>query len=474
MSGIRPLRIMTFNLWRGGIQVDLGQIAAAIRAADPDIVGLQEPEGNTRRLAEMLNWPFVDEGLHLIARHPIYRLPIAESETVRQQYGTRAIALIEVAPGAAIALVNVHLASDPYGPAELGSGRSDAEVAAIETEARLAELREPIAELHALAMRGIPAFLIGDFNVPSHLDWTDAARRHRPEVVRAFRWPVSSALEEAGFRDSYRDAHPDSAARPGITYSPGCPHPRKAKDVIPDRIDFIMAAGPSRTVESRIVGESDGPHVDIGLLPWASDHRAVLSSFDLAPAFPGDGVTVDRAVVMQGDTVVLRYLSALGGVGWRVGIQTPAGDLLESMELGDGTDRRAIAFGTSTLAPGEYDAVLIGPDDEPRAQRRFFVLDRFALPEVGAVQEKIAAGEPIRVRWRHAPANRYDWIGLYRAHETDPTRALAHAYTGAAAFGEIALARRAGADAIAAGDYELRLMRDDAYVTLARAALTIG
>ena len=36
------------------------------------------------------------------------------------------------------------------------------------------------------------------------------------------------------------------------------------------------------------------------------------------------------------------------------------------------------------------------------------------------------------------------------------------------------LAHRAGAGAVGAGAYELRLMRDDAYVTLARAPLLIG
>jgi len=84
-----------------------------------------------------------------------------------------------------------------------------------------------------------------------------------------------------------------------------------------------------------------------------------------------------------------------------------------------------------------------------------------------------ASDVPIRVWWRNAPVNRYDWIGLYRTGEIDPTQPLAHAYTGAAAFGEITLAHRAGADAITAGDYELRLMRDDAYVTLATAPLRI-
>lgn len=468
----RPLRIMTFNLWRGGIQVDFGQIAAVIRAAAPDVVGLQEPEGNTRRLAEALDWPFVDEGLHLIARHPIHRLPVPATEAETQQFGLRAVALIEVEPGAAVAVVNLHLASSPSGPAELAAGCSDAEVVALEEAMRLAELVAPIDALKALAAQGIPGFLIGDFNVPSHLDWTAAAMPRRPEIVRPFRWPVSAAFEAAGFRDSYREVHPDSAARPGLTWSPGCPHPRQSPDCVPDRIDFIMATGPSRTLESLVIGESGGPDVDLGLLPWPSDHRAVLSCFAAQPASPGDSITVDRATVRRGDAVVVRPLAALAEDGWCAGIREPQGRMLETMPLGDGTDRRAVTFGTAGLAPGGYDAVLIAPDNAVRAARRFWVMDPVALPEIGVAGS--APGGHVRAWWRNAPVNRYDWIGLYPAGEADPSKALAHAYTGAAAFGEIALANRGGASAIAAGDYELRLMRDDAYVTLAAAALRIG
>jgi hypothetical protein len=250
-------------------------------------------------------------------------------------------------------------------------------------------------------------------------------------------------------------------------------------DLIPDRIDFIMATGPSRTLESRVIGETDGPDVDLALAPWPSDHRAVVSAFASEPAFPGAVVTVDRAAVIQGEAVVIRYLAELSGDGWRVGIREPAGGLLEIMSIGDGTDRRAVTFGTAALAPGGYDAVLVAPDDSVRAERRFWILDRTGWPEVGSTQARIPRDAPIRVWWRNAPAHRYDWIGLYRAGEVDPSQALAHAYTGAAAFGEITLARRtltelAGAAPIEPGDYQLRLMRDDAYVTLAMAPLRIG
>src|SRR5262245_53280339 len=42
------LRVMTFNVWLGGVQVDLAQVVAAIEAARADVVGLQEAEGHTR------------------------------------------------------------------------------------------------------------------------------------------------------------------------------------------------------------------------------------------------------------------------------------------------------------------------------------------------------------------------------------------------------------------------------------------
>lgn len=39
---------MTFSIWYGGVRVDNSAVAAAIRAADADIVALQEPEGMLR------------------------------------------------------------------------------------------------------------------------------------------------------------------------------------------------------------------------------------------------------------------------------------------------------------------------------------------------------------------------------------------------------------------------------------------
>ena len=48
---------MSFNVWLGGDVVDFGKTIETIRASRADVVGLQEAEGNARRIAAALGWP---------------------------------------------------------------------------------------------------------------------------------------------------------------------------------------------------------------------------------------------------------------------------------------------------------------------------------------------------------------------------------------------------------------------------------
>ncbi|HJR22316.1 MAG TPA: endonuclease/exonuclease/phosphatase family protein, partial [Dongiaceae bacterium] len=100
------LKVMIFNIWRSGAQLSLHQVAAAIRAADPDVVALQEPEGNSRRIADMLGWDYVDERVHLISRYPLY---MGTQDDVHFSY-------VEVQRSKVVAISNLHLPSDAYGP----------------------------------------------------------------------------------------------------------------------------------------------------------------------------------------------------------------------------------------------------------------------------------------------------------------------------------------------------------------------
>ena len=54
-------------------------------------------------------------------------------------------------------------------------------------------------------------------------------------------WPAQKALLDAGFTDTYRAAHPDPAARAGITWTYGYPYPHLEANEQLDRIDFVMA-----------------------------------------------------------------------------------------------------------------------------------------------------------------------------------------------------------------------------------------
>ena len=66
------LRVMSFNVWYGGEQVSLEKVGEAIRAADPDVVGVQEADRNLHRIAEVAGMPYVDERRRLLSRWPIF------------------------------------------------------------------------------------------------------------------------------------------------------------------------------------------------------------------------------------------------------------------------------------------------------------------------------------------------------------------------------------------------------------------
>jgi exonuclease III len=114
-------------------------------------------------------------------------------------------------------------------------------------------------------------FVFGDFNEPSHRDWTEAAVKtaRQPMVVA---YPTVKAIEDKGFVDTFRAVFPDPAAKPAFTWTPtGDP---AATDDHHDRIDFALARAKTlEVVAAGIVGEK-APEADIVVTPWPSDHRA--------------------------------------------------------------------------------------------------------------------------------------------------------------------------------------------------------
>ncbi len=462
-DGAVELRVMTFNVWYGGEQVSLGQVVEAIRAAHPDIAGIQEPDGNLRKIADALGWPYVDERRHIISRYPLFDAP-GETDLYTR---------VEVTPGRIVAVANTHLPATPYGPEGVRDGKILDEVIQSEIDTRLGAIENYAKSLGELAKTGIPVFLTGDFNSPSYLDWTDVVAKARPAVRYPVLWPVSKALADAGLRDSYREAFPDPVARPGFTWTAGYPHPRLKPNETFDRIDFVWTAGDSTTMTSELVGEPGGPDVDIAVEPWPSDHRAVVSTFRVVPAVAPAMIAVDRRRVVQGEPVVVRF-NLPGLEDGRVSIvrsgSEPTKHVAATMPTGDGTDRPSMRFGTGGMTPRGYDAVLTDPDGKELARAPFWLIAKDAQPEISTDQAIYRATDPIKASFKNAPGLDLDWIGVYKSGEPDIYSYITYFYTDARIRGAVTIDMNALGTPLEPGDYELRLMLDDSYTEVARTA----
>ncbi|MER6568377.1 HAD-IA family hydrolase [Streptomyces sp. NPDC001093] len=266
------LRVMSWNLWLGGSEVDdhRAKQLKVILESGADVVGLQETGGTAaQELAEALGWHHhrAGENLGVISRHPV---TARFGDPDVGFYGAAGVR-IAVAPGREVDVWTAHLHYTPYGPYESAFDGLPARELIAHEELRLTQMRDALARIAESSREGVPVVLVGDFNCPSHLDWPDVA------------WPVTRAAEEAGFADSYREAHPDPAAEPGHTWSPihpvhedgsGRPEPQ-------DRIDYVLHRGLTVRDARTLVTGSPRPWPDVADNDWPSDHAAVVTTFSL-------------------------------------------------------------------------------------------------------------------------------------------------------------------------------------------------
>ena len=69
-----------------------------------------------------------------------------------------------------------------------------------------------------LIAQGYPVFFTGDHNEPSHLDYGTETVGTREGIDEPVPWPVSIAITDLGFRDTYREIHPDPAEDAAISH----------------------------------------------------------------------------------------------------------------------------------------------------------------------------------------------------------------------------------------------------------------
>jgi endonuclease/exonuclease/phosphatase family metal-dependent hydrolase len=280
---VEELKVMTFNIWMGGKNVKDSHRKQVnfLAESNVDIVGLQESdEGDSSRLAHALGWHGwkgkESRDVSIISRYPI----------VEHFSGTSAAGAVRIAADgndSQVIVWNAHLGYDPYGPYDFCFSRFDDDTV-LEREkesGRTPQITEIVDRMraHIDDYANIPVILTGDFNAPSHLDWTDkTADQHCG--IGAFDWPSSVLPTDAGLVDSFREMHPDPLAEPGITWSP-IYKDNEGRDEPMDRIDFVYHRGmETLSSEVLVVGDpaAEPNHADN---EWPSDHAAVMTTFKI-------------------------------------------------------------------------------------------------------------------------------------------------------------------------------------------------
>ena len=294
------LTVMTFNVWGAGANEgkSIDETVAVIRRFKPDIVGLQEtrresvpctaicpPDGPSVAgdIAKALGYHLYEqqqENEALWANAIISKYPVSRSTP-------NDLGVVVDVGDRVIALMNIHLTDYPYQPYQaLEIPYDDAPflyseeaLVAAAQSARGAALDLLMADLESV--KDVDAvFVTGDFNEPSHRDWTARAveiGRHPLKVA----YPSALRLEEAGFIDTYRNFFEDEIIAPGFTWTPST-SPDDDSDHH-DRIDYVFVRAANVKVESAaVVGEASG----LGISPWPSDHRAVVTTVILGTTSP--------------------------------------------------------------------------------------------------------------------------------------------------------------------------------------------
>lgn len=276
------IRVMTYNVCRGGTYQGqpLSQSVKMIQMAKADIVGLQEIGKNVPKLAKLLGWnhsgPFLTryeiiEEIKGISRRP------SDGMKVRLPSGQEAY------------VFNNHLPHPPYQPYQLlglTSGyrvypkiNTEAEAIAGAKKTRARFITRLFNQIRALPDQEAPVFVVGDFNEPSHLDWTEAAAKAGRHPMKV-EFPTSLMMAKAGFTDSYRTVHPDEMKNPGFTWTPL----KKADDptIHHDRIDYVYFKGKGlKVTDAKVIGENK-ENADIVVTPYPSDHRSVVATITFA------------------------------------------------------------------------------------------------------------------------------------------------------------------------------------------------
>ena len=275
--------LMSFNILYGGTHLgqSLEQTAAVIRLAQADIVVACEQWGNAEPLADLLGFT-----CHIVVAPPYWKsVAVLSRYRITETFanGVR----LELDLQQSVCVFGVHLTSTPYQPYRVRDKAytKKEEILDEARETREQELVVVLSEIRPLIEAGERVLLCGDFNEPSHLDWTLASAREGHHFGLEMPWPCSKRVTESGMEDAYRVVFPDVCRHPGYTWTSvpglGVGGSERAEDEVHDRIDFIYYAGLGLEPRAASIVGENSRNADLVVSPFPSDHRAVAVIYQI-------------------------------------------------------------------------------------------------------------------------------------------------------------------------------------------------
>lgn len=315
----QTLKVLQFNIWHEGRQVENGfeGIVQQIIGSEADVVtfsevnnaeGVDFSDAIVKALAAKGHtfYSFYSEDTGILSKYPI-----KEHKEIFNAGNNINKVILEI-KGKELAIYSAHLdyLHCSYYLAKGYDGtewhKIDAPITDVDSilrdnlmstrdEAITAFLAESKSDLSA----NRTVILAGDFNEPSHLDWSEATKNLYDHNGLIIPWSQSVSLTNAGFVDTYREKYPSPVSHPGFTYPAFTPGVDFSKLVWApemderERIDFIyylpanniklkdvVIWGPDESVcKSKKVKESTSDIFKSSVGVWPSDHKAVLATF---------------------------------------------------------------------------------------------------------------------------------------------------------------------------------------------------
>ena len=282
-------KVMVWNIWHGGNDESLPadgrpSVVKIIQESEADIVLMIETYGSAPYISEQtgMEYELLSSNLCIFSKFPIKR-KIEYPESISTfNFGGAEILVNDSLPVLVFDTWLHYLPDTRLAPVEEGEeailaweneGSRDDEIFTI------MDVLKPFVE-NAVQ---VPVILGGDLNSHSHLDWIEATRdmyNHGGAVVN---WTVSRTLYDNGFKDSFREIHPDPVKNPGKTWISGWENDKQVYTKV-DRIDYCYYLGESLKAidsESHTAIPGDTFFYKGKEIMYPSDHGFVVTTYRL-------------------------------------------------------------------------------------------------------------------------------------------------------------------------------------------------